>query len=277
MGWVRFVAVLSTTVVHSMRAGRVQEVTFSEEVQKTFTSSCNGTMFDGPKHELGAGADGIARAVDLADPPGDTVGGVIKVSKGHNKDKLLLDECKAAKVLAEAGVEHIMQCLAACTQDTCAGGEFCATERPHILTYPLLEEFFEFGMNGKVNFGDDTNEQLAHAAKLVGKVVGQMLAAGYVNSDQGNNIMYRPDGTPLFMDFGKSGWMGKRGGSFPFVRVMVQKIIETFPNLEDWDADEKSPFNAQEMVATALKSQLEAKPALKYQEQVVDYLHENFL
>lgn len=276
-----FPLLLVFCTVGIIHARRTQYATTSSvdarEGYQRVSSSCDGVKFEGPLHELGAGADGVAYAVDLADPPGETKGGVLKVSKSHNKDKLLLDECAAGKTLAEAKVEHILQCLASCQLDTCIDADCKNLERPHILTYPRLEEFFEFGMNGKVNLGDNTNEQLAHAAKTVGKVVGQMLAAGYVNSDQGNNIMYKPDGTPLFIDFGKAGWMGKRGGSFPFVRVMIQKIIQTFPNLDEWDADAEGPFDAQMMVAQALKAQLNETPPPKYHEQILDYLEENFM
>lgn len=111
---------------------------------------------------------------------------VLKMSQNPLLDSTLEDECKILRKLEN--IEHIVRCKATCVQSSGARV---------IVLMPFLKNLEQVrGSVDKLSLGPKVQ-----AARLTWAVAFKMLEMGIVHSNPDDNILYKSDGTPIFVGF----------------------------------------------------------------------------
>lgn len=170
-------------------------------------AECGDARLERVGKELGCGADGCAWQVRLSD--GNDA--VLKVAKEMESSQKSVDkDCRFAKKLEEAGVKRALKCLGQCE----SGGN------PAAILSPFVKDAEEFGPN-EMMLGSD--ERHRHAMTEMLKTTWQMLAGGFVNGDQANNVLYdKATADPVFIDFGRARRITKPVSRIKKMKLQVQ-------------------------------------------------------
>mmetsp|Transcript_70467 Transcript_70467/g.194813 ORF Transcript_70467/g.194813 Transcript_70467/m.194813 type:complete len:270 (-) Transcript_70467:177-986(-) len=179
---------------------------------------CGNAQLKEIAKSLGCGMDGCAWQVALV----DGTEGILKVAKDSDAaQNALVKDCRFASALEKAGVEHALKCAGACS----------SRRSKAAILYPFVKDAKEFGPN-QIRLGSNSK----HAVLEMLKTAWQMLAGGFVNVDQANNVLYDPvTGDPTFIDFGRAAMVTKAPTGFKAKRLemqvfrMLYDLIDTVP------------------------------------------------